>query len=160
MRTVRKTVVTGGTSYVIDDEDSEGSAAAIYSNDDLTINGSGSLTVTGNCNNAIQSKDDLIITGGTINITAANDGLKGKDSIAIKDGTITINANGDGFESTNDTDEGKGYIVIDGGTIDITAGLDGIQAQTNLSVTGEASRCLQAAEAVTAVAETIGQLEF
>lgn len=38
--------------------------AAIFSKDSLSINGSGSLTVTGNFNNGIGSKDDLVITSG------------------------------------------------------------------------------------------------
>ena len=52
--------------------------ACIFSHDDLTINGSGALTVTGNLNDGIHSKDDLIITGGNLSVTAVNDGLKGK----------------------------------------------------------------------------------
>ncbi len=60
--------------------------AAIFSNDDLTINGGGSLTVDANYNNGIQSKDDLHITGGNISVTAVNDGIKGRDSIAVRDG--------------------------------------------------------------------------
>jgi hypothetical protein len=128
--------VTDGEAYVFTDPASDEPNAAIFSHDDLTIKGDGALTVNGNYNHGIFSKDDLKITGGTITVNAVNDGLKGRDSIAIRDGAITINAGGDGLQSTNDVDAEKGYISIEGGTLNITAGLDGIQAQTSLLVNG------------------------
>ena len=128
--------VTDGDSYVFEEAGSDEPNAAVFSRDDLTINGGGSLTVNANYNNGITSKDDLKITGGEITVNAANDGLKGRDSIAMLDGTITVNAGGDGMQSNNDEAPEKGTITIDGGTLDITAGLDGIQAETSLLVSG------------------------
>ncbi len=127
--------ITDGANYVFATAEEEPNAA-LFSNDDLTINGSGALTVTGNYNHGIASDDDLKITGGTITVTSVNDGLKGKDSVAIKDGTITINAGGDGIQSSNAEDSEKGYVAIEGGTINIVSGLDGIQAETSLLITG------------------------
>jgi len=123
-------------SGTFDTDDENAPAATIYSHDDLTINGSGSLTVTGQCGGGIACNDTLKIVCGTINVTSAGDGLKGKDGVAIKDGTITLIAGADGIESTNGEEEGKGYIAIEGGTLDITAGLDGIQAQTSAYISG------------------------
>jgi hypothetical protein len=128
--------VTDGVSYVFEDTESDEPNAAVFSRDDLTINGGGSLTVNANYNNAIASKDDLKITGGTITVNAVNDGIKGRDSIAVLDGVVTINAGGDGLQSNNDEDAEKGYIAVEGGILDITSGLDGIQAQTSLLVSG------------------------
>jgi hypothetical protein len=128
--------VTDGTSYLFEDAESDEPNAAVFSKDDLTINGNGSLTVAANYNNGIASKDDLLITGGAITVKAVNDGLKGRDSIAVKDGIISINAGGDGMQSNNDEDPEKGYIYIEGGTFNITAGADGIQAETNLVING------------------------
>jgi hypothetical protein len=128
--------VTDGASYVFEDAEADEPNAAVFGKDDLTINGSGSLTVSANYNNGVASKDDLKITGGDITVTAVNDGIKGRDSIAVLDGIITVNAGGDGLQSNNDEDTEKGYITIEGGTLDITAGMDGIQAQTNLLVSG------------------------
>lgn len=127
--------VTDGASYLFEGAEDEPNAA-VFSKDDLTINGNGSLTVNANYNNGIASKDDLKITGGSITVNAVNDGIKGRDSIAVKDGTITINAGGDGMQANNDIDAEKGYVAIEGGTLDITAGLDGIQAETSLLVSG------------------------
>jgi len=100
----------------------------------LTINGSGKLIVNGNYNNGIASKDELRITGGNIQIDAADDGLIGRDLLAVKDGSVTINAGGDGIKSTNDKDPSKGVIAIEGGTFNIKAVNDGIQAETSLFI--------------------------
>jgi len=88
--------VEDGEAYVPEDTESDEPGAAIFSHDDLTINGSGSLVVVANYNHGIQSKDDLKIAGGTISIEAANDGMKGRDSVSVRDGIITVNAGGDG----------------------------------------------------------------
>ena len=126
-------IVTDGDTCLALDEGGEPNAA-IFSKDDLTINGEGTLTVNANYNNGIASKDDLKITGGNITVIAANDGIKGKDSVAIKDGLISIDAGLDGIQSTNADESEKGYVVVEGGTLVITAGLDGIQAETSLLV--------------------------
>ena len=112
--------------------------ACIYSKDDLTIKGEGTLIVKGNYNNGIHSTNDLRFRGETtVNITAKNNGLKGKGSVTIEKGFVTITTtDGDGIKSdectiqNNDTTivEGKGYVSITGGTLDITSGDDGIQA--------------------------------
>ena len=128
--------VTDGSNYIFTDEDSDEPNAAIFSKSDLTIKGSGSLTVNANFNNGIASKDDLDIKNGVITINAVNDGLRGKDSVEIEDATLTINAGADGIQSTNANDAEKGFITIDSGTINITAALDGIQTETNLTVNG------------------------
>jgi len=128
--------VTDGAAFIFEDAASDEPDAAIFSHDDLTINGNGSLTVNANYNNGIASQDELKITGGRITVNAVNDGIKGRDSIAVKDGTITINAGGDGLQSNNDEDVDKGYIAIEGGVLNVTSGLDGIQAETGLLVSG------------------------
>ena len=128
--------VTDGSTYSLLSSSANSPNAAIFSHDDLTINGSGSLLVNASYNNGIQSKDDLKITGGNITLNAVNDGIKGRDSIAIKDGNIKITAGGDGMQADNDEDAEQGYIVIEGGIINIVAGADGIQAETKLAVSG------------------------
>lgn len=125
--------LTDGVEYTTDSEDDE-PKAAVYAKDDLTFNGSGSLTVNGNYKNGIQCKDALKFVSGTYTITAANNGLVGKDSVSVKDGSYTITSGGDGIKSTNTDETDKGYVIIDGGTFTITAEGDGIQAETLLRV--------------------------
>ncbi len=128
--------VTDGAAYVFADPQADEPNAAIFSRDDLTINGAGALTVQANYNNGIVSKDDLKITGGHIAVQAVNDGLKGRDSLVIRDGVITVHAGGDGLQANNDEEAEQGYVTIEGGTLNITAGQDGIQAETRLLVSG------------------------
>ena len=129
-------VVSDNNTYQFTDPENEEPNAAIFSNDDLTISGTGSLSVIANFNNGITSQDDLKIISGTITINTANDGLKGRDSIVVEDGTITINAGGDGLQSNNDEDPEEGIIAVEGGVILITAELDGMQAENSLTISG------------------------
>jgi len=127
--------ISDGSSYTLESGSDEPNAA-IFSKDDLTFNGTGSLTVNGNYKNGILSKDDLVIADGTYIVTAVNDAVRGRDSITVTSGTFTINSGADGFQANNDEDAEKGYINISGGTFDITAGNDGIQAYTTLMISG------------------------
>jgi len=129
-------VLTDGETYSYDDAEAEEPNAVIFSKDDLTINGEGSLTVNGNFNNGIQSKDDLKITGGTLSVTAVHNGIKGKDSVTIRDAVLTVSSGGDGIQSDNTEDAGKGYILIESGVLSVEAGEDGIQAETVLQIDG------------------------
>ena len=115
--------------------------AAIYAKDDLSIKGSGSLTVKANYNNGIHTSNDLKIkkSTGTLNVTAVNCGLKGKGSLTVNGGNITINAKGDGIKSDEDDAaalaQGKGLVKIAGGTLTITSAFDGISASNTVQIT-------------------------
>jgi Carbohydrate-binding domain-containing protein Cthe_2159 len=122
--------ITDGEAYQLEGSEDEPNAA-IFSKDNLTINGSGKLVVKGNYNNGITGKDELRITGGTIEIEAVDDGLMGRDLLAVKEGDIKINAGGDAIKSSNDKDASKGVIAIEGGIFDLIAENDGIQAVTS-----------------------------
>ncbi len=126
--------ISDGENYVYSSDSTDEPNAAIFSKDDLTINGSGKLTLQSNFNNGITSKDNLVITGGTFVINSKDDGLMGRDGVVIKSGDFTIESQGDGIKATNDTEESKGYIVIEGGVFNIAAGADGLQAETSLFI--------------------------
>lgn len=87
-------------------EDAE-DTACIYSHDDLTINGSGSLTVNGNCKNGIVGNDDVKIVNGNITVKAVNNAVKGKDSLYIKDGVLSV-VTGEGSGSVESRSEDFG----------------------------------------------------
>lgn len=122
------------STYVYASADVTEPNAAIFSNANLTIAGSGSLTVNGNFKDGITSEDGLIITSGTIQVTAADDGIRGKDYVLIKNGNITVNAQGDGIKSDNEEDTTQGYISVETGTLNITSGGDAIHAQTDVII--------------------------
>lgn len=131
-----KNIIKDGTSYVLDDAASGEPNAAIFSKDELTINGTGSLTVDANYDDGIASKDELKIMSGNIAVTAVDDGIRGKDYLAIKNANITITCKGDGLKSSNTTDTSLGFITIESGTIKITSDMDAIQAETSVEITG------------------------
>lgn len=118
------------------EEVSKEEKAAIFSQDDLMITGTGSLTVDAKTYNGIVSQDDLVIEGGNFVIESANHGLKGKDSVVIEEGTFKMTTKGDAIQSDQEADEEKGFITIRGGDFDLVAEQDGIQAQTKLVIEG------------------------
>ncbi len=124
--------ITDATDYVFENADDDEPNAAVFSKDDLSIAGAGTLTVHANYNDGIASKDGLVIESGTIVIDAEDDGIRGKDYIIIHDADITIDAKGDGLKSDNDEETERGYIYIENGNFDITAGTDAIQAKTDV----------------------------
>jgi len=128
------TVTDGGTQFTYADAAAEEPDAAVFSKNDLTINGSGTLTVNASFNNGIGTKDDLVIASGNIIVKAVNHGLRGRDSLTVVDGNFTISAGNDGIQSNNDEDTEKGWISLEGGSYNIIAAHDGIQAETVLSV--------------------------
>lgn len=114
----KNTLSHTGSYQTIDDTDID---AAIYSKEDLTLNGAGSLTVKAEVGHGIVSKDSLTLTSGQYDITAASHGLSGKDSVDIADGDFQITAKKDGIHS-------KKNLNIIGGNYQITSDDDGIHA--------------------------------
>ena len=105
---------------VTDDDDTIG--AALYAEDDLSVNGSGSLIINGTRKHGIQSKADLIIAGGSITVNAALDGIRGRNSVLVLDGAISVTAGGDGIVSTRTDAEDKGWVVLAGGNVTVRTG--------------------------------------
>ena len=125
---------TDGLSYSVFTEDDEPNAT-VFSKTDLDINGTGTLTIKANYEDAIASKDDLVIENATLIVNANDDGIRGKDSLTINNANITVNSKGDAIKSTNEEDLNKGYISINGGTFNLTTESDAIDAITVLKIT-------------------------
>ncbi len=127
--------LSDGADYALE-EDSDEPYATLFSRCDLTINGSGVLNVEANYRHGICSKDDLVVTGGTINVTAVEDALRGRDSVKIADGTFKLVAGGDAIKSNKDTKATKGFVSITGGTFSIQADGKAVRAKTYIGVSG------------------------
>ena len=108
-------------------DDSVKKDGAIYAKDDLTINGSGSLSVKSDLH-GIVCKNDLKLTGGTLTVDTASIGLKAGDSVRIGESSVTINAGHDGIQIEND--EHSSFFALQGdqehGSVTVNAGYDGI----------------------------------
>ena len=117
--------VSSGTSY------SEAAVSAkidgaIYSRDDLTINGEGSLTVTAPYKHGVVCNDNLVIAGGTIRVTAKQDGVHANDSVSFANADLTINAGDDGITVSNDDE--TAWLYVESGIISIPSCYEGLEA--------------------------------
>lgn len=127
------TVTSGEEVEISSNEEIEADGAAIYSRDDLSFSGSGSLTVNGYANNAVATTDNLVILSGNITANRVNNGLKGKDSVTILNGNINLLSGNDGIKANN---EEVGVINITDGNITAKSYGDGISAERDLSISG------------------------
>lgn len=126
-------LTNGGTYTAIDDNNID---AVIFSKDDLTLNGAGTLTVSATVGHGVVSKDDLVLTSGTYDITAEKHGLSGKDSVRIAEGNYTLTTGTDGIHASNTDDASLGFVYIEGGTFSIAAEDDGIHADSSVTIAG------------------------
>lgn len=129
----QNSLANGGSFVQRDDNNVDGT---IFSKDDLTINGSGSLTVISPAGHGAVCKDELVITGGSLEIAAGAHAVEANDSIAISGGSINIRAGKDGLHAENDEDDSLGTVLITGGSITIDAGDDAIHAVSLLRIDG------------------------
>lgn len=127
--------LSDGESYSLDEADGN-LDGAVFSRADLTVNGTGALTVDGNYKHGIVSKDDLVITGGELTVTAVGQALSGKDCVKIGDGTFVLTSGTDAIQSSNAENAGRGFVYIAGGDFTLRAGNDGVQAETVLWIDG------------------------
>lgn len=125
------TLSNGGTFTAIDENNID---AVVFSKEDITFNGAGSLTIDSPAGHGVVSKDSLTITGGKYHITAASHGIDGKDDVCIADGTFSITSGKDGVHAEHDEDASLGYLYIENGTFDITSGGDGLSASASAQI--------------------------
>lgn len=127
------TLTNGGSFVAVDDNNID---AVIFSKDDLTLNGTGKLTVDSPAGHGIVSKNDLVIADGTYDITAACHGMTGKDSVAVADGDFHIQAGEDAIKSDNNDDDTMGSVHILGGTYTLAGESDGSNALNEINISG------------------------
>ena len=96
-------------------EEDTATGAALRAICSMTIGGEGSLTVNGYINNGIAADGGLVITGGTLDVTAVNNGLKSDGDVSIAGGSITVYAQCDGVQAGSTLD-------ITGGELNVTTG--------------------------------------
>lgn len=117
----------------------------IYSKDDLSINGNGSLNISSNIH-GIVCNDALTIVDTKITIDVSKDGLHVNDSIEISNANINIAAD-DGM--TCDSEDS--YIYIASGNMIINCDDDAIKAESEIIIDGGSiniSNCYEGIEAL------------
>ena len=123
--------ITSGAEYS-DEALKDEVTGAVFAHDDLTINGSGSLTVSAGYKHGIVGKDDIIITGGTITVSAPVDGIRANDSLRIMKADITVDAKDDGVVINHE----DGYFYMESGSLNVTSEDDGIHSAGDVTVAG------------------------
>ena len=117
--------LSSGTSFS-EEAVSGGIDGTVYSRDDLTVNGMGSLNITADYRHGIVCNDDLKITGGEITVTAAQDAIHANDSVRIKEADLTLSAGDDGITASNDDE--TSFIYVESGNISIPSCYEGLEA--------------------------------
>ena len=125
------TLSNGGTFTAIDENSID---AVIFSKEDLTLNGSGALTITSPTGHGIVSKDSLKVTSGSYDISCASHALSGKDDVCIANAGFTIVSGKDGIHAENTDDAALGFVYIQSGDFAISAEGDGISAASYLQI--------------------------
>ncbi len=166
--------LTDGGSYVFDDDWSSAEEdepnACLYSKADLIIAGGGGLTVNGNYNNGVTSKDTLLIDGVTLTVNAANHGINGKDSCTVQGAAVTVTSAGKGLKSdgqlllesgtfvmdcADDAFHSNGDVTVTGGSYTVATGDDAFHADGALTVSGGTVDIAESCEGLEGVAVDI-----
>ena len=127
------TLENGGEFVAIDENNID---ATLFSKQDLTMNGTGALTVNSPIGHGIVCKDDLVFTSGTYTINSASHGLDANDSVRIRQANLQVDAGKDGIHCENSDDAAKGFIYVSSGTLKVEAEGDGLDASSYLQIEG------------------------
>ena len=132
----------------------DNTGGVIFSHDDLTVNGSGSLTLTAAYKHGIDVNDELTITGGSITIDAPQDGIHVNDGLNIEEASLTIRAGDEGLnlqgpdtllyiasgsfdiDSTGAAVKGAADLLIEGGSFELRTDADGIHSGGTVTFSG------------------------
>ncbi len=125
------TLSNGGSFVAIDENNID---SVIFTKDDLTLNGSGSLTVESPAGHGVVSKDDLTVAGGSYSLTCASHGFTANDLLAVTEASVTVVSGKDGLHAENNEDTDLGNLVVESGSFHITAQGDGISAGGTLQI--------------------------
>ncbi len=146
-------ILNPGTENVLADAAGGEQKAALYCKGHLEVEGSGSLTVTGNTKHAIATKEYMQLKKSTGSITvnkAVSDAMHVGQYFQMNGGTLTLSGQGgDGLQvevvtldddiTPNPDKENNGLMFIRGGSLNITAANDitkGIKVPGDLTVSG------------------------
>lgn len=96
--------------------------ACVYSDCDMTFNGTGTLRVNGYYKDAIRSKDIVKVLSGIYTVKCKRTAIHGNDGIYVENGEFMISSEKNGFKTTKHGADGRGSLIIAGGEMNIIAG--------------------------------------
>lgn len=125
--------LAGSVNYLEDGGVHDEDKGTVFSEDTVQIKGDGELNIKANYAHGVQSDDDIVINGGTLNIEAAKSCLHSNDGIEINGGVNYCLGGTNGIKT-------DGYINVTGGSSVFIGGVreekGAIYCDGSLSVTG------------------------
>lgn len=122
--------LTNSGSFISND----GVDGVIFSRSDLSVNGTGKLTVATEFGNGIVCKDDLVIAGTELVLNTARRGIDANDSLRVESGKLTITSGKDAIHVENIEDTTRGNIYIKNVNLTVQSAEDGMTATGWLEV--------------------------
>ena len=131
-----KAVITAkeGTYKVLSDSAHrrEGADACIFSEADLTLNGSGRLAVFGFHEHGIRSRDVVKTVGSPVYVKAKGDGIRGNNGVILYGSDVEVECEGNGIRS----EDARDMVVLEGGICKVIAGKYAIKADRHVEANG------------------------
>ncbi len=110
----------------------DNTGGAIFSHDDLTVNGSGSLTVTAAYKHGFDVNDELVITGGKITVDAPQDAIHANDGFCLEQAALILHAGDEGINVQGP----ESHLYIASGSIDIESGGAALKCASDMRIEG------------------------
>lgn len=123
--------LTGGEAYS-ESALADNVGGALFSRDDLTVNGSGTLRITAGYKHGIDANDELVITGGRIVIDAPGDGIHVNEGFRCENAALTVRAGDEGIHVQGNEAE----LCITSGSFDIESAGAALKSAFNMLLTG------------------------
>ena len=135
-----------GTEYTVTNNSNyfiviDGARVKINSSDDAIHTNSGNVLIKGGTldlttlDDGIHADELVKIDGGEITVNGAYEGIEGA-YVEIGGGTIHITASDDGINAASDDESVNEHIIISGGTITVDASGDGLDSNGTIYVSG------------------------
>lgn len=124
-------LTNGGSFEAIDENDID---AAVFSKQDITLNGSGSLEINSPAGHGIVGKDDIAVTSGIYSITCMSHGINANNSVRLANAEMNIESGKDGIHAEHSEDTSLGFIYALSGSYTINSTGDGMSASAYMQI--------------------------